>query len=143
MGVKISELTETTTVNDTDVLVMVQDGETKQIQVSNLLESERTDISQLQGEDDWIEITSDYGTLYYKQLSDNLVFITGSVTGISSVVNITVPFTTSKTQVFLLAGSGTYYTKAYINANSTQIGVIAGTGSSSTTYYFNHLLVIN
>lgn len=88
----------------------------------------------LMAETEWATITTDYGTLQYKIECDKC-YVIGSLTGISSSINITLPISkVKKTQAFIIAGSGTYYTKCYINANSNNLGIVAGTGTNTTTY---------
>lgn len=111
--------------------------------IKNNLNTIQTNVNQLMGGNSWTKISNTYGDLYYKKISNNIYVLRGAFSGFSNNFSITLPFTITYQQVFLMAGSGTYYTKAYINANTNQITIAAGTGSSSTTYNLSAWIILN
>lgn len=100
-------------------------------------------VSELQANNSWNSINTGYGVLNYKKISNNLYFLQGSFTGLTQTLSITLPFTVSKQHVFFIAGSATYYSKAYINSNSNILSIATGTGTSATTYALANLIITN
>ena len=78
-------------------------------------------------------VTATAGTVYYKRVLPNVVFLYGSVTPSANTNIFTLPFTSplATAQTFTCFGGGLDFTKAFIAENSSNLGFTKNTNSSS------------
>lgn len=81
--------------------------------------------------DDWTSIPSNWGTLYYRYITNEVVHVIGDITPSGSTRSIKMPFSTKTNNAWLLAGSGNYYAKAYMN-QTNYLYISAGTNNNAT-----------
>lgn len=91
--IKISELDSAVSVNDADIIPIVQNGDTKKVTVENLLDNVYDTINELYNGTGWIEIKqsdlaqgtvgSGYYVPAYKKIG-NIVYLKGQITGITT-----------------------------------------------------------
>ncbi len=108
---------------------------TDKTSVVNAINENESDINTLKNGGDWTSISSNWGTLYYRYITDKVVHVIGDIAPGGTARTITMPFSTTTSNAWLLAGGGTYYTKAYMN-NTNGLTIAAGT-NNSTTYSVN------
>ena len=77
----------------------------------------------------WTAISN--SSLEYRKFG-NLYYIRGTVPYQSGGGTVTLPWTIPKAYVFMLAGGGNSYAKAYINANTNYLGYSQGTATSGS-----------
>lgn len=99
------------------------------------LTTAQSDITTLKNGGNWTAINSSWGTLYYRYITDKVVHVIGDIAPGGTARTIQMPFSTTTSNAWLLAGGGTYYTKAYMN-NTNGLTIAAGT-NNSTTYSVN------
>ena len=103
--------------------------------VVNAINENESEINTLKNGGEWTAITSTWGTLYYRYITDKVVHVIGDISPGGAARTITMPFSTKTNNAWLLAGGGTYYTKAYMN-NTNGLTIAAG-NNNSTTYSVN------
>ena len=108
---------------------------TDKTSVVNAINENESEINTLKNGGEWTSISSNWGTLYYRYITDKVVHVIGDIAPGGSARTITMPFTTTKNNAWLLAGGGTYYTKAFMN--STNGLTISNGTNNSTTYQVN------
>lgn len=118
---EVGDITTLTTTNKTSVVNAINENE--------------SDITTLKNGGNWEPVPSNWGTLYYRYITDKVVHVIGDITPGGTARTIQMPFTTTTYNTWLLAGGGTYYTKAYMN-NVSGLTIAPGT-NNSTTYSVN------
>lgn len=108
---------------------------TDKTSVVNAINENESEINTLKNGGEWTSVPSSWGTLYYRYITDKVVHIIGDITPGGTARTITMPFSTTTSNAWLLAGGGTYYTKAFMN-NTSGLTIAAGT-NNSTTYSVN------
>lgn len=99
------------------------------------LTTAQSDITTLKNGGNWTPVPSSWGTLYYRYITDKVVHVIGDITPGGAARTIKMPFSTTTYNTWLLAGGGTYYSKAYMNGTDN-LTIAAGT-NNSTTYSVN------
>lgn len=108
---------------------------TDKTSVVNAINENESDITTLKNGGNWTSVPSNWGTLYYRYITDKVVHVIGDITPGNTARTIKMPFSTTTYNTWLLAGGGTYYSKAYMNGTDN-LTIAAGT-NNSTTYSVN------